>query len=144
HDLEREIDLDLQHVNWAPRINLSAKTGWHKNRLVPALKTALESWETRIPTGKLNSFIGELVAAHPHPVRGGKQPRILFATQSSTRPPKITPYTTGFLDPGYRRFIMKRWRRFYGFRSSTIEITMRVRERSRSESPSSLGDKGDL
>ena len=130
-DLDREIDLDLQHVNWAPRINLSAKTGWHKNRLVPALRTALESWETRIPTGKLNSFIGELVAAHPHPVRGGKQPRILFATQSSTRPPKFILFTTGFLDPGYRRFIINRLRRFFGFRGSPIEITMRVRERRR-------------
>src|SRR5690625_3103084 len=128
-DLEREIDLDLQHVSWAPRINISAKTGWHKNRLVPALETALESWETRIPTGKLNSFIGELVAAHPHPVRGGKQPRILFATQSSIRPPKFILFTTGFLDPGYRRFIINRLRQFFGFEGSPIEITMRVRER---------------
>lgn len=131
HDLEREIDLDLQHVSWAPRINISAKTGWHKNRLVPALETALESWETRIPTGKLNSFIGELVAAHPHPVRGGKQPRILFATQSSTRPPKFILFTTGFLDPGYRRFIINRLRQFFGFKGSPIEITMRIRERRR-------------
>ncbi|GAA4110591.1 ribosome biogenesis GTPase Der [Enteractinococcus coprophilus] len=128
-DLEREIDLDLQHVSWAPRINISAKTGWHKNRLVPALDTALESWETRIPTGKLNSFIGELVAAHPHPVRGGKQPRILFATQSSTRPPKFVLFTTGFLDPGYRRFITNRLRQYFGFEGTPIELTMRVRER---------------
>ncbi|MDN6520177.1 MAG: 50S ribosome-binding GTPase, partial [Yaniella sp.] len=128
-DLEREIDLDLQHVTWAPRINVSAKTGWHKNRLVPALETALESWESRVPTGKLNSFIGELVAAHPHPVRGGKQPRILFATQSSTRPPKFILFTTGFLDPGYRRFIINRLRQFFGFEGSPIEIAMRVRER---------------
>lgn len=131
HDLEREIDLDLQHVSWAPRINISAKTGWHRNRLVPALNTALESWESRIPTGKLNSFIGELVAAHPHPVRGGKQPRILFATQSSTRPPKFILFTSGFLDPGYRRFIINRLRQFFGFQGSPIEITMRVRERRR-------------
>ena len=130
-DLEREIDLDLQHVSWAPRINISAKTGWHKNRLVPALERALESWETRIPTGKLNSFIGELVAAHPHPVRGGKQPRILFATQASTRPPKFILFTTGFLDPGYRRFIVNRLRQYFGFEGSPIEITMRVRERRR-------------
>lgn len=128
-DLKREIDLDLQHVSWAPRINISAKTGWHKNRLVPALEKSLASWETRIPTGKLNSFIGELVAAHPHPVRGGKQPRILFATQSSTRPPKFVLFTTGFLDPGYRRFIINRLRQFFGFEGSPIEITMRIRER---------------
>ena len=80
--LEREIEQDLAHVEWAPRVNISAKTGWHMDRLVPALDRALESWDTRIPTGRLNAFLGELVAEHPHPVRGGKQPRILFGTQA--------------------------------------------------------------
>ncbi len=129
HDLEREIERDLAHVAWAPRVNISAKTGWHKDRLVPALDTALESWETRIPTGKLNAFLGELVAAHPHPLRGGKQPRILFATQASSRPPKFVLFTTGFLDPGYRRFITRRLRETFGFEGTPIEIGMRVREK---------------
>ncbi|MCY1158175.1 MAG: ribosome biosis GTPase Der [Citricoccus sp.] len=127
--LDREIDQDLAHVAWAPRVNLSAKTGWHKDRLVPALDTALESWDRRIPTGKLNAFLGELVAAHPHPVRGGKQPRILFATQPSTRPPRIVLFTTGFLDPGYRRFIIRRLRETFGFEGTPIELGMRVREK---------------
>jgi len=127
--LEREIDKDLAHVAWAPRVNLSAKTGWHKDRLVPALDTALESWDRRIPTGKLNAFLGELVAAHPHPVRGGKQPRILFATQPSTRPPRIVLFTTGFLEPGYRRFIIRRLRETFGFEGTPIELGMRVREK---------------
>lgn len=127
--LEREIDLDLQHVSWAPRVNLSARTGWHKDKLVPALETALDSWDSRIPTGKLNSFLGEIVAAHPHPVRGGKQPRILFATQVATQPPKFVLFTTGFLDVGYRRFITRRLRETFGFPGTPIEIGMRVRER---------------
>ncbi|MEU3848015.1 ribosome biogenesis GTPase Der [Micrococcus terreus] len=127
--LEREIEKDLAHVAWAPRVNLSAKTGWHKDKLVPALDTALESWDKRIPTGKLNAFLGELVAEHPHPVRGGKQPRILFATQPSSRPPKFVLFTTGFLDPGYRRFIIRRLRETFGFEGTPIELTMRVREK---------------
>jgi GTP-binding protein len=127
--LDREIDQDLAHVAWAPRVNLSARTGWHKDRLVPALDTALDSWDRRIPTGKLNAFLGELVAAHPHPVRGGKQPRILFATQPSTRPPRIVLFTTGFLDPGYRRFIIRRLRETFGFEGTPIELGMRVREK---------------
>src|SRR5690606_29103715 len=94
--LEREIERDLVQVQWAPRVNISAKTGWHTNRLVRALETALESWDTRVPTGRLNAFLGELVAAHPHPVRGGKQPRILFATQADTRPPRFVVFATGF------------------------------------------------
>ncbi len=127
--LEREIETDLAHVNWAPRVNISAKTGWHKDRLVPALDLALENWDRRIPTGRLNAFLGELVSEHPHPVRGGKQPRILFGTQASSRPPKFVLFTTGFLDPGYRRFITRRLRETFGFEGTPIEVSMRVREK---------------
>ncbi|GAB3539773.1 ribosome biogenesis GTPase Der [Arthrobacter tecti] len=127
--LEREIEQDLAHVEWAPRVNISAKTGWHRDRLVPALDRALESWDKRIPTGKLNAFLGELVAAYPHPVRGGKQPRILFGTQASSRPPRFVLFTTGFLDPGYRRFITRRLRETFGFEGTPIEVSMRVREK---------------
>jgi GTP-binding protein len=127
--LEREIDQDLDHVDWAPRVNISAKTGRHLEKLPHALNTALESWDRRISTGALNAFIAELAQAHPHPVRGGKQPRILYATQAATRPPTFVFFTTGFLDPQYRRFIQRRLREDYGFEGSPIRIQMRVRER---------------
>jgi GTP-binding protein len=127
--LEREIEQDLAHVAWAPRVNISARTGRHLEKLVPALELALESWDTRIQTGKLNAFLAELAAAHPHPVRGGRQPRVLFGTQASTRPPTFVLFTTGFLDPQYRRFITRRLREVWGFEGSPINISMRVRER---------------
>ena len=37
--LEREIERDLVQIQWAPRVNLSAETGRHLDRLVPALET---------------------------------------------------------------------------------------------------------
>ncbi|MBN9326241.1 MAG: ribosome biogenesis GTPase Der, partial [Cellulomonas sp.] len=129
--LEREIEQDLVQVQWAPRVNVSAKTGWHAERLVPALETSLASWDTRIPTGRLNAFLGELVAAHPHPLRGGKQPRILFATQASSRPPRFVIFATGFLEAGYRRYIERRLRETFGFEGSPIAISVRVREKRR-------------
>jgi GTP-binding protein len=129
--LEREIEQDLAHVAWAPRVNISAKTGWHFDKLVPALERALENWDRRIPTGKFNAFLTELVAEHPHPLRGGKQPRVLFGTQASTRPPTFVLFTTGFLDPGYRRYITRRLRELYSFEGTPIVINMRVRERRR-------------
>jgi len=127
--LEREIEQDLAHVSWAPRVNISAKTGRHLEKLVPAIELALESWDTRIPTGKFNALLAELTSEHPHPVRGGKQPRILFGTQASSRPPTFVLFTTGFLDPQYRRFITRRLRELYGFQGSPIQVNMRVRER---------------
>lgn len=129
HDLTREEALDLNQVEWAPRINLSAKTTWHLNRLPRALDEALAGWETRISTGKLNAFLGRLQSANPHPVRGGKQPRILFATQASTAPPRFVIFASAFLEPTYRRFIERRLREEFGFYGSPIQISVRVRER---------------
>ena len=129
--LEREIERDLGHVAWAPRVNISAQTGRHADKLVPALETALESWDRRIATGRLNAFLGQLVAAHPHPVRGGKQPRILFATQARTRPPRFVIFASGFLEHGYRRFIERRLREDFDFPGSPIVIGVRIREKRR-------------
>ena len=127
--LAREAERDLAHVAWAPRINLAARTGWHTNRLTRALDAALDGWTTRVPTGRLNAFLGELQSATPHPLRGGRQPRILFATQAQTAPPRIVIFTTGFLDAGYRRFIERRLREDFGFTGSPIQISVRAREK---------------
>ncbi|GHG31809.1 MULTISPECIES: ribosome biogenesis GTPase Der [Streptomyces] len=127
--LEREIETEMQQVAWAPRVNVSAKTGRHMEKLVPAIETALAGWETRVPTGRLNAFLGELVAAHPHPIRGGKQPRILFGTQAGTKPPRFVLFASGFLEAGYRRFIERRLREEFGFEGTPIHISVRVREK---------------
>jgi len=127
--LDREADWELQRVQWAQRVNVSAKTGRAVDKLAGALSTALESWDRRIPTGRLNSWLSELVAATPPPARGGKHPRVLFATQADTRPPRFVLFTTGFLEAGYRRFIERRLREDFGFEGSPVQISVRVRER---------------
>jgi GTPase len=131
HYLEREIEKDLAQVAWAPRVNISAKTRRHVDRLLPALEQALESWDTRVPTGRLNALLAEITAAHPHPVRSGKQPRILYGTQASTRPPRFVLFTTGFLEAGYRRFIERRLRETFGFAGTPLEVSVRAREKRR-------------
>ena len=98
-------------------------------KLVPAIDAALEGWSTRIPTSRLNAFLGRLVAEHPHPVRGGKQPRMLFTTQATSRPPTFVLFTSGFLEAGYRRYIERRLREEFGFVGTPIHINMRVREK---------------
>jgi len=129
--LDREIERDLVRVQWAPRVNITARTGWHVDRLVPALDAALEGWQTRVPTGALNSFLGRLVAEHPHPVRGGKQPRVLFGTQASTAPPTFVLFTSGMLEPSYLRFVERRLREEFGFVGTPVHVQQRPRRRER-------------
>ncbi len=129
HFLEREIERELVQVQWAPRINVTARTGWHIDRLVPALDRALEGWETRVGTGALNTFLGRLVAEHPHPVRSGKQPKVLFGTQATTAPPTFILFTSGKLDAAYERFIERRLREEFGFVGTPIVLQQRPREK---------------
>ncbi len=129
--LRREIERDLVHFNWAAKINISAVTGRHVDRLGAAISEALAGWETRISTGRLNAFLGRIVAAHPHPVRGGKQPRILFGTQAQVGPPTFVLFTTGELEPGYVRFLQRRLREEFGFVGTPVHVELRVREKGR-------------
>ena len=127
--LERERERDLARVRWAPTVNVSARTRWHVDKLVPALDNALEGWGTRVGTGALNTFLGRLVAEHPHPVRGGKQPKVLFATQAGTEPPTFVLFTTGQLEASYLRFIERRLREDFGFVGTPVNLTQRPRKR---------------
>ena len=133
YQLDNEIDRELAQVRWAQRVNISAKTGRAVQKLVPALESALESWDTRIGTGRLNTWVKEVVAATPPPVRGGKQPRILFATQATARPPTFVLFTSGFLEAGYRRFLERRLRETFGFEGSPIRINVRMREKRKAK-----------
>ncbi|MGH3621283.1 MAG: ribosome biogenesis GTPase Der, partial [Sciscionella sp.] len=129
HQLVRELERGLVRVPWAERVNISAMTGRAVHKLARALRTALTSWDQRVPTGQLNSWLSELIAATPPPVRGGKQPKVLFATQAHTRPPTFVLFTSGFLEAGYRRFIERKLRERFGFTGSPVQISVRVREK---------------
>ena len=127
--LDKEIDRHLDQVEWAQRVNVAAKTGWHRDRLAPALRTAIDSWERRVPTAKLNSFLGALIGATPPPVRGGKQPKIYYATQAGIAPPKFVIFSSGWIEPSYRRFIERRLREEFGFPGTPVMVAIRVKER---------------
>lgn len=129
YTLEREIDRELVRVPWARRVNISAETGRAVQKLVPALETSLESWDKRISTGRLNTWLRDVIAATPPPLRGGRLPRVLFATQAATRPPTFVLFTTGFLEAGYRRFLERKLREEFGFEGSPVRISVRIREK---------------
>jgi GTP-binding protein len=127
--LDREIERDLVQFEWASKVNISAETGRHVDRLGSAIQEALNGWETRISTGKLNAFLGRIVAAHPHPVRGGKQPRILFGTQAQVAPPTFVLFTSGSIEAGYLRFVERRLREEFGFIGTPVHVQVRAREK---------------
>ena len=126
--LEKEIDRDLARIQWASRVNVSASTGRGVDRLAQHLRAALASWETRVSTAELNTFIRALVQETPPPARGGKAPKIKYVTQADVRPPRFVVFSTGFLEAGYRRFLERKLREQFGFAGTPIDVSVKVRE----------------
>ncbi|WP_020521739.1 ribosome biogenesis GTPase Der [Catelliglobosispora koreensis] len=126
--LDKEIERELKRIPWALRVNISAMTGRAVEKLAPALRKALASWERRIATARLNQWLTALTQETPHPVRGGRAPRIMFATQPGNRPPKFVLFTTAPMDAGYVRFIERKLREEFGFEGTPIEIAVKPRK----------------
>jgi len=131
--LDKEIERHLDQVEWAQIVNVAAMTGWHRDRLAPALRTAIDSWERRVPTSKLNSFLGALIGATPPPVRGGKQPKVYYATQAGIAPPKFVVFSSGWIEASYRRFIERRLREEFKFPGTPVQVAIRVKERDKEQ-----------
>jgi GTP-binding protein len=126
--LEKEVERELARVKWATRVNISATTGRGVNRLADHLRAALASWERRVPTAELNTFVRALVQETPPPARGGRAPKIKYVTQADIRPPRFVVFSTGFLEAGYRRFLERKLREHFDFDGTPIEISVKVRE----------------
>src|SRR3712207_1573511 len=133
--LEREIERDLARVRWASRVNISARTGRGVDKLAQHLREALDSWETRVPTAELNTYVRALVQETPPPARGGRAPKIKYVTQADVRPPRFVVFSTGFLEAGYRRFLERKLRERFGFHGTPIEVSVKVRESRGSDRP---------
>lgn len=125
--LDREIDRDLQQQRWIPRINISATSGRSVLKIAPALEMILANWRRRIPTSELNKLIKEFVMENPHPLRGGRQAKILFATQVATSPPTFALFATRQLDDGYVRFLERRIRENFEFAGTPLRFKQRIR-----------------
>ncbi|OEY04410.1 ribosome biogenesis GTPase Der [Corynebacterium sp. BCW_4722] len=129
YEFDREFDQMMGHLPWVTKLNISAETGRGLHRLEPAMKQALESWDSRVSTGQLNNWLRDAIAANPPPMKNNRLPKLLFATMATTRPPTMVLFTTGFLDAGYRRYLERKFREQFGFHGTPIRIAVRVRER---------------
>jgi GTP-binding protein len=122
-EVRAEVGDRLAFLGYAPALPASARTGLGVHKLLPALRTAIEAYHRRIPTGELNKVVQEAQAAHPSP--GG---RILYATQGATDPPTFTLFATRSVPPPYVRYLERRIREHFGFGPTPLKF--RVRRRS--------------
>lgn len=91
-DLREKLSMSMSQVRNVPVIAFSAETGRHIDRLAPAVLELYRKWNTRIPTAKLNDWLGFSVAENPPPAPSGKRLKVRYATQTTARPPSFAVF----------------------------------------------------
>jgi GTPase len=72
-----------------PVLAASAKTGRGVGKLLDRIEQLYGKYTSRVPTGELNRFLGELREVRQAPSRNGKRLNLLYGTQTTVRPPRF-------------------------------------------------------
>jgi GTP-binding protein len=116
----------LRFVPWASLVRTSALTKRGVGKLPSALKSARASWQKRVATSALNTWLRDAIELVPlgSTVRG-RPTRIRYVTQAGTRPPTFVLFATGGITAPALRALERRLRERFGFEGTPIRFIVR-------------------
>jgi GTP-binding protein len=118
-----------------PVVFLSALTGSHVNKLLPTIERVAHARASQFPTTTLNKYLQEWTRRHPPPSYKGKQPKLFYATQVSSKPPQIAIFTSvpEGIQTAYTRYLENQLRETSDLLGTPIRLSFRARRKERSE-----------
>ncbi|MFC3570370.1 ribosome biogenesis GTPase Der [Paracoccus sp. TOH] len=126
-ELREAFERLLPQLKGAPLVTVSARTGKGLDRLHNAILKAHEVWNRRVPTARLNQWLGAMTEAHPPPAPGGRRIRLRYITQVKTRPPAFVVMATHTdkLPDSYQRYLVNGLRADFDMPGTPIRLTFR-------------------
>jgi GTP-binding protein len=133
-DLIRIIRNEIPELSYALVAFTSAKESAGLEPVLDCVLQAIESYSFRITTGQLNRLIGDATFARPYST-GGKQLKIYYSTQISTRPPTFSIFVN---DPeivhfSYLRYLQNKIREAYPMEGTPIRMMVKASHKDRGE-----------
>lgn len=127
HTIEQyknELDNKLAFMSYYVPIFVSALTGQRVDKIFDCVDTVYENASRRIATGVLNDVIREAVALNEPPAPSGRRLKIMYATHTSTNPPKIVIFVNdeSLLHFSYRRYLENSLRKAFDFSGTPIDV----------------------
>ncbi len=125
--VRERLESSLPQARGLPVVTLSALTGSGVEELMPAVFAIHQTWNTRVPTGPLNRWLGEMIERHPPPAAKGKRLRLRYITQAKARPPTFALFTTrpGEIPESYIRYLTNGLRERFDLPGTPIRIHLR-------------------
>jgi GTP-binding protein len=128
YDYDKQISARLNFLDWAKRIYISAMTGQRVPKILDLVDQAVEEHRRRVTTSVVNEVLEDAATWHTPPTtRQGRQGRIYYGTQVTTRPPSFTLFVNDpkLFKDNYRRYIERQFRENLGFEGTPIRIFWR-------------------
>ncbi|NER84231.1 MAG: ribosome biogenesis GTPase Der, partial [Leptolyngbya sp. SIO1D8] len=128
YEYDRTLNSKLYFIDWAKRIYVSALTGQRVPKILDLVDQAVSEHRRRVATAVVNEVLEEAVSWHTPPTtRQGRQGRIYYGTQVTTRPPTFALFVNDpkLFGENYRRYIEKQFRQNLGFEGSPIRLLWR-------------------
>ena len=124
------LETSLTQLRGIPVVTFSALTGHRVERLMQAVTRIYDTWNIRVPTGKLNRWFAALQEAHPPPLVAGRRLRLRYITQIKRRPPTFAVFATraGKLPTAYVRYLINGLRNDFGLVGVPIRVLLRAPE----------------
>ena len=125
----KDIDIELKYMLYAPKIFISALTGQRVAKLFSLINTVYDSNSRRVQTGILNDVLAEATAMNQPPAEKGRQLKIYYMTQVSSKPPTFVIFVNNreLMHFSYRRYIENQLRTAFGFEGTPIHFIVRNR-----------------
>jgi GTP-binding protein len=103
---------------------VSAQSGRGVGRLLAKVEELYAKHVSRIGTGELNRFLGELREQRPGPAKNNRRLNLLYGTQVSTRPPRFRFFVNdpGLLTRDYGYWVENRIREQFGLEGIPVII----------------------
>ncbi|TML72346.1 MAG: ribosome biogenesis GTPase Der [Actinobacteria bacterium] len=108
----------------SPVIAVSAKTGRGLGRLLDHVEALFVKHNGRIPTPELNRALGELREARPGPAEKGRRLKLMYGTQTGTRPPRFRVFVNnpGLITRDYGYWVENELRARFGLEGVPVSI----------------------
>lgn len=127
--LNSSIDRQLQFMNFAPRINLSAKTGERVMKIFQKIDLVFDQFSKTVTTSTLNSVLQRLIQRHPPPRIGHGRLKFFYATQVRNRPPTFLIFVNrpDMIHFSYERFLINHLRNELDLKFSPLRLVFKKR-----------------
>jgi len=124
------IQYQAKFLNFAPIITISALTGKRIHRVFDYVDDVYEQYATRLNTGQVNRIIDSAIQIHPPPFVKGKQLKIYYATQVSSKPPTFIMFANYSKDIhfSYVRYLINAIRKASGLEKTPIRLIFKQRD----------------